>query len=168
MLNELSTWIISIAGVICLSVIVELVLPEGQMNRYIKGTFSFVIILVIIMPLPKLLGSKLDFSNIFDYGDIQVDDDYIYELNLDKINGIKKDIEKEIKSHGYQNVEIYINCNIFDNAMQFNSIYVDLTNLVITENAEHKNITKIKQDITAVIKGFIEIGEEDILYDGWF
>ena len=87
MLNELSTWIISIAGVICLSVIVELVLPEGQMNRYIKGTFSFVIILVIVMPIPKLLGTKLDFSNIFDYGDIQVDDDYIYQLNLDKING---------------------------------------------------------------------------------
>ncbi len=166
MLNEFSTWIISVAGVICLSVLVELVLPEGQINKYIKGIFSFVIILVIIMPIPKLLGTNLDFSNIFDYDEIQVDNDYIYQLNLDKLNDIKESIEEDISSRGYQNVKIYLNCNIFDNALQFNSIFVDLTNLVISENAEHKNITKIKQDITQIINGYIEISEEDILYDG--
>lgn len=165
MLNELSTWIISIAGVVCLSVIVELMLPEGQMNKYIKGTFSFVIILVIIMPIPKLLGTKFDFSNIFNYVDVQVDEDYIYQLNLDKINTIKKDIENEIDKHGYKNAELYINCDIFDNTLKFSSIFVDLTNLVISENAEHKNITKIKQDITSIIKDFVNIKEEDILYD---
>ena len=90
MLNELSTWIMSIAGIICLSVVVELMLPDGQMNRYIKGTFSFIIILVIIMPIPKLLGTELKFPNIFDYDNIQVDEDYIYQLNLDKINKVKE------------------------------------------------------------------------------
>ncbi len=165
MLNDLSTWIISIAGVICLSVIVELVLPEGQMNKYIKGTFSFIIIFVIIMPIPSLLGKELDFSNIFDYEEIQVDEDYIYQLNLDKINSIKYEIEEDIQKHGYLNVSIYISCDIFDNAMQFKSILVDLTNLVISENAEHNNITKIKQDITAIICSYVTIDEEAILYD---
>ena len=112
MISELSTWILSIAGVVCLSVIVELVLPEGQMNRYIKGTFSFIIILVIILPLPKLLGQKIDLGNIFSYDEIKVDDDYLYQLNLDKINSLKEKIEKEVLDHGYQNVSIYINCNI--------------------------------------------------------
>ncbi len=166
MISELSTWILSIAGVVCLSVIVELVLPEGQMNRYIKGTFSFIIILVIILPLPKLLGQKIDLGNIFSYDEIKVDDDYLYQLNLDKINSLKEKIEKEVLDHGYQNVSIYINCNIFENSLTFKSITVELENLVISENAEHKNITKIKKDITSIIKSYIEIDEEAILYDG--
>ena len=167
MLSDISSWIMSIAGIICISVIVELILPEGQMNRYIKAIFSFIVILVIILPIPKLLNSNIDFSNIFGYdNNLNVDEDYLYQLNLDKVNSYKEDIEKEIESHGYKNVSIYINCDIFENKMEFKSITVDLTSLVITENAEHKDITKIKKDITSIIKSYIEIDEEAILYDG--
>ena len=167
MLSDISSWIMSIAGIICISVIIELVLPDGQMNKYIKGIFSFIVILVIIMPIPKLIGSNLDFSNIFDYdSNINVDEDYLYQLNLDKLNLVKEDIENEIENHGYENVSIYINCNIFENQMNFKSITVDLTSLVISENAEHKDITKIKKDISNIILSLVKIEEEEILYDG--
>lgn len=166
MIEGLSSWIMSIAGVICLSVIVELVLPDGQMNRYIKGTFSFIIILVIIMPVPKLLGQQLNISDILNYEEITIDDDYIYQLNLDKINSLQANIEEDILKRGYENVRVYISCDIFGNSLSFKSITVDINNLVITNNAEHKNITKIKQDITSLIQGYVDIEEEAILYDG--
>ncbi len=166
MINDISTWILSIAGVVCLSVIVELMLPDGQMNRYIKGIFSFIIIFVIIMPLPSLLGKEFDFSNIFDYEEISVDDDYIYQLNLDKINIAREEIENEIESHGYENIKIYINADIFNNSLTFKSITVDISDLVISQNAEHNNITKIKEDITDIILNHVQIEKEDILYDG--
>lgn len=167
MIGDISTWIMSIAGIICLSVIVELMLPDGQMNRYIKGIFSFVIILVIIMPIPNLIGKEINFSNIFDYDNVAVDEDYIYQLNLDKINIVRDEIENDIQLHGYENVKIYIDCDIFDNAMKFESITVDITNLVISENAEHKNIAKIKDDITDIIQSHLQIDRGSILYDGW-
>ncbi len=86
MLTTLSGWILSIAGVICISVIVELVMPDGQMNSYIKKILSFIIVLVIILPLPKLLKTEIDLNNIFDYSEnIEVDKDYLYQLNLNKI-----------------------------------------------------------------------------------
>ena len=137
------------------------------MNKYIKGIFSFIVILVIIMPIPKLIGSNFDFSNILNYeNSVNVDEDYIYQLNLNKLNLLKEDIESEINKHGYENVSVYINCNIFENKMNFKSITVDLNSLVISENAEHKDITKIKKDITNIILSFIQIDEEEILYDG--
>ena len=166
MIGELSNWILSIAGIICLSVVVELILPDGQMNRYIKGIFSFIVVLVILLPIPKLLNKNFNISDILDGSWIEVDQDYLYQLNLDKINLVKEQVEEEISKHGYQNVKVYINCDIFDNAMQFKSITVDLTSLVITENAEHKDITKIKKDITNIIKNHVDIDEEAILYDG--
>ena len=166
MLCELSNWILSIAGIICVSVIVELILPDGQMNRYIKGIFSFIIILVVIMPIPKLLNRDLDFSNIFDNSGYEIDSDYLYQVNLDKMNSVKNEIEKQIEKRGYLNVVVSINCDIFDNSMQYKSIFVDLSDLVISEQAEHNNISKIKKDISSIIMAIIDIDEEAILYDG--
>ena len=169
MLSQISSWIFSIAGIICISVIVELILPNGQMNKYIKGILSFIIILVIILPVPQLLKSEINLDHYFNFdNNIEADEDYLYQLNLDKINLLKNNIEEKIQSHGYKNVKIYINADIFQNKMQYKSINVDLSRLVISENAEHNDITKIKKDITKIIKSFIEIDEEAILYDQWF
>ncbi len=166
MLTTLSGWILSIAGVICISVIVELVMPDGQMNSYIKKILSFIIVLVIILPLPKLLKTEIDLNNIFDYSEnIEVDKDYLYKLNLNKINIAKDDIETKIKSHGYNNVFVYVNADIFQNNMRFKSITVDLSGLVISGNSEHNDITKIKKDISKIITEYVTIDEEAIIYD---
>ena len=166
MLCELSNWILSIAGIICVSVIVELILPDGQMNRYIKGIFSFIIILVVIMPIPKLLNRDFNFSNIFDNSGYEINSDYLYQVNLDKMNSVKNEIENQIEKRGYLNVVVSINCDIFDNSMQYKSIFVDLSDLVISGQAEHNNISKIKKDISSIIMAIIDIDEEAILYDG--
>lgn len=166
MLSEISKWILSIAGIICASVIIEFVLPEGQMNKYIKSVLSFIIVFVILMPIPKLLGKEFEYSNIFNYeNNIQIDEDYLYQLNLDKINALKQDIENEILDHGYKNVKVYISADIFASQMQYKTINVDLSNLVITENAEHNDITKIKIDITSIIQSYLKIDGEKIYYE---
>lgn len=166
MISSISNWILSITGVICLSVIAEFILPDGQMNRYVRGIFSFVVLLIVMSPIPKLLKKDLNFSNIFDYkSSIKIDDDYLYQVNLDKLTFYKNEIESDIKKLGYDNVSVYINCNILDSQMKFKSITVDLKSLVIRQNSEHKNIAKIRQDITKIILSYIEIEEENILYD---
>ncbi len=167
MLVELSKWVLSIAGVVCLSVLVELILPNGQMNRYIKGILSFIIVLVIILPLPKLMNQEVDLDGLFNYDrGIEVDEDYLYQLNLNKLDSLQEQLENKISSYGYENVLIYISADIFDKEMKIKSVSVDLSRLVITENAEHNDILKIKKDINQIIKNYIGLGEEAIYYDG--
>ena len=57
-------WIVSIVCVVILGILLEIVLPKGKMAKYIKGTFSLLVIFVIVSPLPKLLKQefKFDFS----------------------------------------------------------------------------------------------------------
>ncbi len=167
MFTSISSWLLSIAGIVCLSVVVELILPDGQINKYIKGIMSFLITLVIIMPVPKLLNSPKDYSNIFNFDQqIEADEEYLYQLNLNKVASLKSDIERAINNRGYQNVCVYISCDIFQSNMQFRLITVDISNIVITENAEHKDISKIKIDITRLVQKYINLDEEAILYDG--
>ncbi len=167
MFTSISSWLLSIAGIVCLSVVVELILPDGQINKYIKGIMSFLITLVIIMPLPKLLNSSKDYSNIFNFDQqIEADEEYLYQLNLNKVASVQQDIERAISNRGYENVCVYISCDIFQSNMQFRSITVDISNIVITPNAEHKDISKIKKDITQIVKQYVNLNEEAILYDG--
>lgn len=165
MISTLSSWILSIAGIILLASLVELMLPIGAMNKYIKGIFAFIITLVILTPLPKLINQQIDISSFFESENIKIDTDYIYQLNLDKINSLQNDIKTEISNNGYKNVEVYISCDIFDNVFQIKFATIDLTRLVITSNAEHTNIMKIKQQITEIVKKHLNIGEDDIYYE---
>lgn len=166
MVEEISSWVMSIAGVICLSVLIELIMPDGQMNRYIKNIFSFIIVLVIILPLPKLMQKEYQYENIFGMQEsIKIDDDYLYQINLDKLNNIKSNIEKDAYKYGYKNVYVYLNSDIFDNQMKVKSISVDLESLVILQNAEHNDISKIRKHITKIIKNYVDIDEEVIYYN---
>lgn len=166
MIGDVSSWVLSIAGVICISVLIELIMPDGQMNRYIKNIFSFIVVLVIILPLPKLLQKEYNYENIFGVeNSVKVDEEYLYQINLDKLNLLKSNIEKEIYKNGYQNVSVYINSNIFESQMKVKSISVDLESLVISKNAEHNDITKIRKHISKIIKNYIEIDDEVIYYN---
>ncbi|MDE7208303.1 MAG: stage III sporulation protein AF [Clostridia bacterium] len=55
----MSGWLIGIVGVVSLGVLIEVLLPEGENSKYIRGIFSIIVILLIIYPLPKL--AKCDY-----------------------------------------------------------------------------------------------------------
>lgn len=165
MISTLSAWILSIAGVILLSVLVELILPTGSMSKYIKGIFAFIIMLVILTPIPKLLRQNIDISSLFQSETIQVDKDYIEQINFERLQTLQNNIENEISTYGYKNVKVYISSDIFDNAFSIKSATIDLRKLVITENAEHTNIVNIKQHITNIVKQHLDIGEDEIYYE---
>ena len=165
MISTLSSWILSIAGIVLLSVIIELILPNGAMNKYIKSIFGFIIMLVILTPIPKLLNQNIDISSFFQSDTIKVDKDYLEQINFDKLCSIQNDIEQDISTYGYKNVKVYISSDIFDNSFTIKSVTIDLSKLVITENAEHTNIVKIKQHITSIIKQHLDIGEDEIYYE---
>ena len=61
-------WIVSIVCVVILGILLEIVLPKSKMTKYIKGTFSLLVIFVIVSPLPKLFKHELkfDFSTAWD------------------------------------------------------------------------------------------------------
>ncbi len=165
MFASLSAWIMSIAGIICLSVLIELVLPNGQMSKYIKGIFSFIIILVIISPIPKLLQKDFDFSNMFGSSEIKVQEDYLYQLNLNKVSAMQKSINEQIEKCGYENVNARIDSDIFASKIEIKAVYVDISLLIISENAVHKDIIDAKKDMLKIVTTVVQIQNERVVFN---
>ncbi len=160
---SISSWILSIAGICILSVLIDLFLPDGKSSSHIKNIFNFVIILVIIAPLPNLLQKDFDASLIFNENEIVLQEDYIYQLNRDKLTMLEKSIENKLTDNGLLNIDISISANIFTTQMTIDAVYVDLSNLVIQDNSEHINI---ENEVIEVIISFIDIEKENINFSG--
>ncbi|MGN0789652.1 MAG: stage III sporulation protein AF [Christensenellales bacterium] len=47
-------WVLSIVGVVVLGVLVDVVMPEGESAKYIKGVFGVVAVITIISPIVNL------------------------------------------------------------------------------------------------------------------
>ena len=153
-MSGVSSWLLSIAGVVILSVLAELVLPEGQINKYTKVIFSFVILLVIIMPLPKLFQKDFDINKYFNSSENVLQEDYLYQLNLDKLTALNKDIAQELDDVGLENVVVSINANILTETLEIYGVFVDLSNLEYDESWTNKDIAKAKLVISEILERF--------------
>lgn len=154
----MTAWILSIAGVTILSVAVDLILPSGQTAKYIKNIFAFVMILVIISPLPALIKGNFNVNDIFESEEIVLQEDYIYQVNRDKLTALEKEITSSLEEKGIKNVVVTINADIFQIEMKILEVSVDLSDLVIDENSGHIDIEKA---ITEVVNRLV--GEEVII-----
>ncbi len=163
-MSGVSAWLLSIAGVILLSVLAELVLPDGQMNKYTKVIFSFVILLVIIMPLPQLFGKDFDINKFFNYSESTLQEDYLYQVNLDKLTALNKDIAADLEVAGLKNVVVSINANILAESLEIYGVFVDLCDLEYSENFESKDISQAKIKISQIIKSYSILEAVEVSY----
>ena len=165
MFSSISAWILSIAGIVCISVIVELIMPEGSVNKYIRSIFSFIVVLVIISPLPSLIGKSFDFSQINLENNYTLQEDYIFQVNVYKTEALQQDISLAIGDAGYENVVVSVSCDNYSTDFHIREIFVELENLVILDKAEHTNIIDIENEILELIKSRANVEEGRICFE---
>ena len=120
----MSAWLLSIVGVVSLGVLIELLLPEGENSKYIKGIFSVIVIFVIVSPLPKLVkGESVDWFSPSG-GEIQMDDTYYQSAKEDIQRKLIQSVEDKLKENGYNDLSYDIQ---FDEeyVYLFDSIAID-------------------------------------------
>lgn len=72
----MSGWVLSVTAVICLTVLLDIIMPDGQMKKYVKGIVSIIVIFVIITPVASIAVGELDLTK----GNITIDSDMLDNL----------------------------------------------------------------------------------------
>ena len=160
-MQNISSWILSIVGICVLSVVIDLILPSGKTNSNIKKVVSYAIVLVVLMPIPALLKSDINWDNFLTNNNVEVQDNYIYNLNQSKLDDLKESIEVGIKDRGILGTSVSISANVFEPEMEIFAIYVDLYNIVISEDVGNINIRKTIKD---VVLSNVFIEEDKIVF----
>lgn len=73
MLENVKSWIIDIVVIVCFSVIIDMVLPKGNIKKYAKFIMGIIIIVVIISPIINIFKQPLDLDGHLDTISHQLD-----------------------------------------------------------------------------------------------
>lgn len=161
-MEGLSTWVLSIVGIVVLSVLLDLFMPDGEMNSHIKNIINFAIIFVIILPLPKILKQEIKLGDFAVEQGIVLEQNFLYQLNNDRLQELEEQIQKELNKKGIGQVDVIVSADIFAEKLQFDVVFVDLKNLVILEKDKHIDI---KKEVVSCILKVIDIKKEQIIFN---
>ena len=97
-------WILSIVGIVFTVTLTEVMLPEGQTAKYIKGIISLMIVYVVIAPIPALLQSKIDINTFFDFNiaSYESDENFIQLIKEDKQSALQSELNEVFRQSGLE------------------------------------------------------------------
>lgn len=147
-------WLVGIVGIISLGLLLEILLPEGQTSKYVRGAFSLLVILVVISPIPKLLGGEynLDLTGV----NYDIDLDYVQQTSSQYTNIIENNVENVLKEQGINSVvEIVVKDGSVKD-VDFVLIKIFLSR--IDENQENTYITMSKDTVSK----YLSIDKNDV------
>lgn len=100
----MGAWLLKITGVIALSTLSLLLIPNGQTKKYVKGIFALITLFVLVSPLPKLLKSDFSgFPNAFDTAvELEIDETFLYGVATNAYKTQERNIEKFLKENGIE------------------------------------------------------------------
>ena len=139
MILAIKNWCEGIIIAIIISIIVELLLPNGNNKKYVKVVSGIYIMFVVLNPILEMLKYDINFKNMFNFEEnLQVTSANAQNMKDIYVVGIKESIKQDIEKIGYEveSLEILLDSN-YENIEK-----IELR--VYTKEKKIKNIEKIE------------------------
>ncbi len=154
----MSAWVISIAGAVVLINVCEILLPSGEMSKYIKGTLAVVCMLVMLAPLPEMLSRSTDIGELI-LGDSAVSIDYSFVdyVNRSKAEALSESAQKSLEQRGITGAKITVTAKA---SAEFfvESVFADLS----LASADGLSAQQLKIEVTAHLCGLLNINSGQV------
>lgn len=166
MILKIKNWCEGIIVAVIISIIIEMIVPEGKNKKYIKVIIGVYIMFVSLSPLLELLEYDFNFEDVFEtVTSVEVSESMDDSIKDIYILSIEENIKSEIESLGYnvQFVKIYTDIN-YENIekieLKVNGENGNIEPIIIGEN----NLKEDYTDIIEYIKNNYFIADEAIVF----
>ena len=165
MILAIKNWCEGIIIAIIISIIVELLLPNGNNKKYVKVVSGIYIMFVILNPILEMLKYDINFENMFNFGETQqVTQTMSQDIKDIYVVGIKESIKQDIEKLGYnvETLEILLDSNY--KKIKKIELKVELKEDKV-KAVEKVEIGKDKTDLDNSYSEIIELLKENYLVD---
>lgn len=182
MLSFISSWVQGIIIAVVISTIIEMILPDGNIKKYVRTVIGAFIVFVIISPIiTKVTGKEISL-NTYEMPEIE---QYQEEIKIDTnsyiestyIKNIEQDIIGNIEEKGYEVQEISIDIDTTEEnygLIKRINLYImkgetnDIEPVEININSTPKQDESITEEEKKEIKEFLKenYGTEAITING--
>ena len=161
----MKSWLISIVATVLLTVLLELLISEGTVKKYIHGFIGLLLLIVIITPIIKF--KRGDFTVQIDERSIdnsEYDYSFINSVTEKRYEQVKKKIISEMHNNGIDNADIQISTYFNEKyVLIIDRVYVDLSNSIISDEID--NIIR-NEMIIDIVQTYLDVTKEQIIIYG--
>lgn len=148
-------WLLSIVGIAFLGVLIDILYPSGKTGAFCKSIFGIISMLVILGPLFDI--------KIGDSDSVTIDSDMWDSINDIKINVMCDSARERLRLKGIDGVDVELVTKMEDNEIVIENVYIDTTNLVLTENITNINKYEV---VSREVGEIFDISTERIIVYG--
>ena len=153
-------YILRVLGIVVAGVIIDVIIPSGSINKYIKSIYSIFVVAVLISPILNFVSNKSEFT--FNYNNYEIDQELYEYITNQRVNSLQLDIKEELELNGFEGVDININFSLENNTLNYNSCTINLEKLVIDADKQHINKYEF---IKEVVKDYTDLTDEEIIFN---
>ena len=153
-------YLLSILGIVIAGVFIDIIVPTGTINKYIKGVYSIFVVAVLISPVIKILNKTNDLK--ITYEDYKINTNLLDYIHSQQVKLLEINIEKALEKEGFSKVDIILTFSIENDDLSYRSCQINLKNLVISKDKQHINKYEF---IREIIKEHTMLGDEEIIFD---
>lgn len=159
-------WLLSVTAVVLLTVLLELMVSEGKIKKYIQGILRLALVVTMIFPVIKFVKSDFNFDLKVDNGIEEniVDISFLERIHAARYAETEISLENDLKNAGISGAKVHI--NIYYNssgAVEVDYVTVDATHAVISEQDANILFT---DKIKTTVKKRLNVSEEKIIIYG--
>lgn len=165
MIVKIRQWCEGIIIAVIISIIIEMIIPEGKNKKYIQVIIGVYIMFVSLSPLLEFLKYDFKIDDIFDFNTIEVSQNMDDSIKDVYILGIEENIKLELENLGYNIgfVKVYTDIN-YENIEKIELKVLrkigQIEPIVIGENSKQEGYT----DIIELIKTNYSVDSKAIVF----
>jgi len=156
----MSKYVLSILGIVMCGIIIDVILPNGNISKYIKGVYSIFVVAVIINPVVSFLSNKNQIK--LNYQTFEMDSELVLYIYEKRTNNLEKSIEEDLSNQGFKGIDIELQFSINNNEIKYNLCTVNLKNLSISQDKLHINKYEF---IQGIVTDYVNLTNEEIVYE---
>ena len=133
----MSGYILTILGIVLAGILIDIIVPTGKINKYIKSIFAIFVVAVILMPVVKFIAKSDEIT--INYTDYEIEQNLMDYIFSSRVTAYENEIIEVLENNGLSNIDIKINYSINSNELSLNSCEVNLKNMTSSNIEMHNN-----------------------------
>lgn len=142
----MGNWAISVVGTVLLTVLADVILPDGQTNKYVKTALSVVVIVAMLTPLLKL---SVNIGWISYDKEYQPQLQYLYSVEV-KQEQTLEDMLSDKLADKYGQCEVDVDATLDQDGLEINKVCVELEKRVIDSAQQNILFTEIGKTVASL------------------
>ena len=152
-------YLLSVLGIVLASVLINIIIPTGELAKYIKSVFSIFVVFVLISPIFTFLNKEQQY--MFSYNDYEINEKLINYVFSKRTDETKARIIEELTEQGFEDIDIILSYSAENNELSYNYCTVNLKNMTIRADKQHINKYEF---IKNVVIEYTNLTEEEIQF----